>query len=621
MLCLSVSLISFAQVGIGTETPQATSAMDITSTTKGFLMPRMTTVQREAIIPSQNAKGLQVYDTTENSIWISDGVVWKDTKNKFVDGTDPLNAVFVDGNVGIGTSTPTANLEVLGTIRTSVDSGNETGHIEMKSASGTRSGSLYFYDAVGDAGTTATESAWIGWTSLGYLYYNTNGDRVHYFDGGNVEINKDLKLNGTFKPGDNGGTSGQLLQSTGPATTPIWVDSAATTAKFVDGTDPSNAVFVNGNVGIGTTTPMSRLSLGSDSGTYGTASAKKLAIYSDATGNNFYGLGVSSGNGFDSSLEFHAGAYISQDDSPGMVLTVSKNVGIGTGTPSEKLEVIGTIRASSSATSTTSGYVELTSNNTNNSGWVDFYNWDGAAFDRAGYIGYANDNHIQYNTYDLRNHYFSGGNVGIGTQNPNEALEVRGAVKASKGAGNTFGHIEMRSSGNQSNSGSIYFHDAFSSGGSVESAYIGYTDASDLYYVTHDNRNHSFTGGNIITDSNVIANGVTLTSDKRLKKNINSLDSGLEDLLKIQTKTYHWKDESKPTNLQIGVIAQQLETVFPELVDNSQEYKSVNYMGLIPVMIEAIRDLDTENKALEAENTELKAMMKKLAKRVSALEK
>ena len=308
---LLTGLFSFsvsAQVGIGTETPQATSAMDITSTTKGFLMPRMTTVQREAIIPSQNAKGLQVYDTTENSIWISDGVVWKDTKNKFVDGTDPLNAVFVDGNVGIGTSTP-----------------------------------------------------------------------------------------------------------------------------------------------------------------------------------------------------------------------------------SEKLEVIGTVRASYSATSTTSGYVDLTSNSSNNSGWVDFYNWDGAAFDRAGYIGYANDDSIKYVTYDLRN--------------------------------------------------------------------------------------HSFTGGNIITDSNVIANGVTLTSDKRLKKNINSLDSGLEDLLKIQTKTYNWKDESKPTNLQIGVIAQQLETVFPELVDNSQEYKSVNYMGLIPVMIEAIRDLDTENKALEAENTELKAMMKKLAKRVSALEK
>ena len=431
MLCLSVSLISFAQVGIGTETPQATSAMDITSTTKGFLMPRMTTVQREAIIPSQNAKGLQVYDTTENSIWISDGVVWKDTKNKFVDGTDPLNAVFVDGNVGIGTSTPTANLEVLGTIRTSVDSGNETGHIEMKSASGTRSGSLYFYDAVGDAGTTATESAWIGWTSLGYLYYNTNGDRVHYFDGGNVEINKDLKLNGTFKPGDNGGTSGQLLQSTGPATTPIWVDSAATTAKFVDGTDPSNAVFVNGNVGIGTTTPMSRLSLGSDSGTYGTASAKKLAIYSDATGNNFYGLGVSSGNGFDSSLEFHAGAYISQDDSPGMVLTVSKNVGIGTGTPSEKLEVIGTVRASYSATSTTSGYVDLTSNSSNNSGWVDFYNWDGAAFDRAGYIGYANDDYIKYTTYDLRNHYFSGGNVGIGTSSTgSHKLAVEGSIGA-----------------------------------------------------------------------------------------------------------------------------------------------------------------------------------------------
>ena len=49
-------------------------------------------------------------------------------------------------------------------------------------------------------------------------------------------------------------------------------------------------------------------------------------------------------------------------------------------------------------------------------------------------------------------------------------------------------------------------------------------------------------------------------------------------------------------------------------VDNSQEYNSVNYIGLIPVMIEAIRDLDTEN-------TELKAMIMSLTKRVNALEK
>ena len=338
------------------------------------------------------------------------------------------------GNVGIGLNNPQQPLDVNNTLRVSFGDNLHYGNVELGATSGTRarSGSIYFNSYVNEYNSTqAIQAAYIGYTNDDYLYYETSNGRAHSFGGGNVEIDNELMLGGAFSPGNNAGTSGQLLQSTGSATTPIWVDSAATTAKFVDGTDPSNAVFVNGNVGIGTTTPMSRLSLGSDSGNYGTASAKKLAIYSDATGNNFYGLGVSSGNGFDSSLEFHAGAYISQDDSPGMVLTVSKNVGIGTGTPSEKLEVIGTIRASSSATSTTSGYVELTSNSSNNSGWVDFYNWDGAALDRAGYIGYANDDYIKYTTYDLRNHYFSGGNVGIGTSSTgSHKLAVEGSIGA-----------------------------------------------------------------------------------------------------------------------------------------------------------------------------------------------
>jgi hypothetical protein len=51
----------FAQVGIGTVTPNASSVLDITSTTQGMLTPRMTTAQRTAI--ASPADGLMVYDT------------------------------------------------------------------------------------------------------------------------------------------------------------------------------------------------------------------------------------------------------------------------------------------------------------------------------------------------------------------------------------------------------------------------------------------------------------------------------------------------------------------------------------------------------------------------------
>lgn len=52
-------------VGIGTSTPAASAALDVNSSTKGFLPPRMTTAQRDAIQPA--AVGLLIYNTTENA--------------------------------------------------------------------------------------------------------------------------------------------------------------------------------------------------------------------------------------------------------------------------------------------------------------------------------------------------------------------------------------------------------------------------------------------------------------------------------------------------------------------------------------------------------------------------
>lgn len=71
---LFAGYIANAQVGIGTITPETTSMLDITSTTKGFLMPRMTTGQRTAI--TSPATGLQVFDITTNSVWYYNGTVW-----------------------------------------------------------------------------------------------------------------------------------------------------------------------------------------------------------------------------------------------------------------------------------------------------------------------------------------------------------------------------------------------------------------------------------------------------------------------------------------------------------------------------------------------------------------
>lgn len=73
-LVLFCSISLHAQVGIGIETPHASSILDVTSTSKGLLMPRMTTVQRDAI--ASPATGLFVFNTTTNNLNMFNGVIW-----------------------------------------------------------------------------------------------------------------------------------------------------------------------------------------------------------------------------------------------------------------------------------------------------------------------------------------------------------------------------------------------------------------------------------------------------------------------------------------------------------------------------------------------------------------
>ena len=67
-------LHSTGNVGIGTTSPAATALLDLTSTEKGFLPPRMTTIQRDAIVSP--ATGLEIYNTTANTKNVFNGTAW-----------------------------------------------------------------------------------------------------------------------------------------------------------------------------------------------------------------------------------------------------------------------------------------------------------------------------------------------------------------------------------------------------------------------------------------------------------------------------------------------------------------------------------------------------------------
>ena len=124
-LVLGASLTSHAQVGIGTATPSVSSALDITSTTKGFLPPRMTAAQRDAI--ASPAVGLVIFNTTTNclnfygGLWIeicgtggypSGAVFCGSGGTAVVDVTTSTGKTWMDRNLGatqVATSSTDAN--------------------------------------------------------------------------------------------------------------------------------------------------------------------------------------------------------------------------------------------------------------------------------------------------------------------------------------------------------------------------------------------------------------------------------------------------------------------------------------------------------------------------------
>ena len=86
--------------------------------------------------------------------------------------------------------------------------------------------------------------------------------------------------------------------------------------------------------------------------------------------------------------------------------------------------------------------------------------------------------------------------------------------------------------------------------------------------------------------------GQTSCSDLRLKKDIKPLKSALSTLGKLQGKSYRWKDNNEP---DIGLIAQELEKVIPELVKTDDKgYKSIVYQKLTAVLIEAVKEQQQE---------------------------
>jgi hypothetical protein len=122
----------------------------------------------------------------------------------------------------------------------------------------------------------------------------------------------------------------------------------------------------------------------------------------------------------------------------------------------------------------------------------------------------------------------------------------------------------------------------------------------------------------LVVDGDINVNGTIYSSDLRFKTNVNTLSGSLEKVKQLRGTSYTFrKDEFTDKNFsvspQIGLIAQEVEKVFPELVKtDSKGYKGILYTNLIPVIIEAVKEQQSMIETLKEENRLIKAEIKTL---------
>ncbi len=174
------------KVGIGTTLPNLSALLDITSTSKGLLIPRMTATQRVAII--NPAAGLMVYETTSNSFWFYNGTVWSpvnttgDNSKWTLNGSDIFNNNA--GNVGIGIGTPTSKFHLVGNLLQesgTITINNPNAILQMQNAGVNKASMRLIAGSEFDIGTNTGNPG-------GHFYIKTNGLPRIMINGGDGNV-------------------------------------------------------------------------------------------------------------------------------------------------------------------------------------------------------------------------------------------------------------------------------------------------------------------------------------------------------------------------------------------------------------------------------------------------
>jgi hypothetical protein len=236
--------------------------------------------------------------------------------------------------------------------------------------------------------------------------------------------------------------------------------------------------------------------------------------------------------------------------------------------------------------------------------WLSFYNPSGDTIDNVIRFGEGDSN--EWVRID-------NGNVGIGTSSPSQPLHVVGGAVRFENTQDTYFQI---------NTGDTHLYTA-----GLHPLRFGTNSTERMRIASNGNVGIGDSAPDVALDvvgSIYYTGTISDVSDRRLKENVLDLSDSLNKVCQLNAKSYTLiaDRDNEEEEVELGFIAQEVQTVFPEVVKNIQKYvvdengedteEEINYLGvsyiqLVAPMVEAIKELKTEVDILKAKVTALEA--------------
>jgi hypothetical protein len=486
------------------------------------------------------------------------------------------------------------------------------------------SGSLFFksntnlYKLQGDnLNTPTTESGGDMWVRSGSNLYYTDGKVGIGTTAPVVKLDisgsaENLRIIST--------TAGNTHIGYGPGTSAAgnyfsFEETGATYFRSYNGTTHTTRMFISGsgNVGIGTTTPGAKLEVLGNISASGVGTFGSLDISGNIDVDGTTNLDVVDIDGTaNMASTLTMGSYIQfpnvnwNDSTSGTVLNDTHILNAALSFPLTGDGITLDYGAKSSTGDNSFVQFRLRDNISGDSFRVYFDDYQGITYDKVPLEVFGDKVLLCQDNY---------GSVGIYTNSPIAPLTVRGDIASGGVSTGGTDQIVIHSTTNAYGagigfcdhlSGSVVANQTYANGQKGHLRFFhsdvhNDTGTGCVFKLSHENA----TSLALDVEGNVVCATLTCTtfdgpSDINLKTNVNNIDTPLETILKLKGITFEWKEkviEKEPgkryTNLEgtkHGFIAQEVEKVLPDLINDEKPYKSLNYIEIIPILVEAMKE-------------------------------